>query len=100
MQNKLIAITLTAATLAPVASADTEFSFPFSYDATELQTAEGREALLKRLDDRIVEACTTDFNVSILRDRFVSRKCVFEARSNALDQINSSQGRIILAQHG
>lgn len=73
--------TLAAAAAAPAHASD----FKFSYNAHELQTAEGREVVLRRLDARATLACRADVEKA-LSLKLAAEEC----RDDLVEQIVST----------
>ncbi len=68
---------------------DGAFAFKFAYDAKELQSREGAEALLGRLHSQVARHCQSAPRES-LTERKQTRACVDETMANTISEIGST----------
>ncbi|MAT33986.1 MAG: hypothetical protein CMK06_02395 [Ponticaulis sp.] len=90
MKTALIASLIGATLISPAAFAGDNFKVEFAYDKEELATAEGTEALYKRLRSHIREACNLTSQRRGLKVQQLENQCVSDATETALSSISSS----------
>lgn len=65
-----------------------DFAFAFSYEPAELQTTDGAQALLGRLQDRVEDHCRTP-NRETLSERRLNQKCIDATMAKTVREIGS-----------
>ncbi|MAK61301.1 MAG: hypothetical protein CMK09_10010 [Ponticaulis sp.] len=91
MKTLITAIALTSLIAPPAALAQDKFQIDFSYDKAELMSADGTEALYKRLQDEIRDACDLTSSRKGLKMRQLENACVNDTTETALRSISSSR---------
>lgn len=92
MKTIIASFAVAGLSVTPTAFADSDFEFTFKYDASELMTAEGTQAVYERLQDKVRRACDLHGKPTLAQMR-LEKACEAKTTETALKNISS--GRLV-----